>query len=110
MLAELLNALGTPPQPQPLEVHHRTVMILIGFCASSLSAVILIAILRGKHYLLLVATIFPLFVIWSVSRASPQESYHRQVGSRFCVDPCGKQTEPLPVGHAIGLKTKRGVE
>jgi hypothetical protein len=42
-------------------------MILIGFCASSLSAVILIAILRGKHYLLLVATIFPLFVIWSVS-------------------------------------------
>jgi len=42
-------------------------MILIGFCASSLSGVILIAILREKHYLLLVATIFPLFVIWSVS-------------------------------------------
>jgi hypothetical protein len=67
MLAELFNALRTPPQPQPLKVHHRTVMILIGFCASSLSAVILIAILRGKHYLLLVATIFPLFVICSVS-------------------------------------------
>ena len=42
-------------------------MILIGFCASSLSAMILIAILRGRHYLLLVATIFPLFIIWSVS-------------------------------------------
>jgi hypothetical protein len=67
MLAELLNAPRTPPQPQPPKVHHRTVMILIGFCASSLSAVILIAILCGKHYLLLVATIFPLFVIWSVS-------------------------------------------
>src|ERR1700730_12667018 len=67
MLAELLNALRTPPQPQPLKVHHRTAMILIGFCASSLSAVILIAILREKHYLLLVATIFPLFVIWSAS-------------------------------------------
>ena len=42
-------------------------MILIGFCASSLSAVILIAILRGRHYLFFVATIFPLFIIWSVS-------------------------------------------
>jgi hypothetical protein len=42
-------------------------MILIGFCASSLSGVILIAILREKHCLLLVATIFPLFVIWSAS-------------------------------------------
>jgi len=67
MIAELLNALRTPPHPQPLKVHHRTVMILVGFCASSLSAVILIAILRGRHYLLLVATIFPLFIIWSVS-------------------------------------------
>jgi hypothetical protein len=67
MISELLNALRTPPQPQPLKVHHRTVMILVGFCASSLSAVILIAILRGRHYLLLVVTIFPLFIIWSVS-------------------------------------------
>jgi hypothetical protein len=67
MLAELLNALRTPPKPHPLKIHHRIVMILIGFCASSLSAMILIAILRGRHYLLLVATIFPLFIIWSVS-------------------------------------------
>jgi hypothetical protein len=67
MVRELFNALKMFPQPRPLKVHVRAVMLLLGFCTSLLLGWSVLFLLGGKRYAIFILGIFPM---WQAAKIS----------------------------------------
>jgi hypothetical protein len=67
VLQEMAIALRKVPQPRPLRVHQRAVMLLASFCISLLVGWLLLVLLRGEHYVIFVLLVLPAFVALKIS-------------------------------------------
>jgi len=63
LIKEIATALRKAPQPRPLRIYQRAVMLLLSVFISLPLGWCIVAMLQGKHYVIFAFAAFPLFVI-----------------------------------------------
>ena len=66
MIKEIFTAIRKTPQPRPLRMHQRAVMLILGLCISLLSGWLVLGLIRGRHYVIFLLLLFPVFVALKV--------------------------------------------